>query len=511
MKRPENCIITIFGASGDLTKRKLIPALFDIYQRDLMPEQFAVVGTGRTEFSSEEFRKQMDMALDTFYPKDETDSSKKKEFLKQLFYLSGDSNSSEIYPSLLKMLNEIDSRIQSQQRFMYYLATAPPLFSAIAKNLGEAGMNIESSQGFWKRIVIEKPFGMCLESAKALNRELLDYFSEAQIYRIDHYLGKETVQNLLAFRFANGIFEPLWNRNYIHNVQVTAAESLGVENRGGYYDQSGALRDMVQNHLLQLIAVTAMEPPSSFTASAVRNEKVKVFQSLAGLDPASIPRRVIRGQYIASAIDGKAVKSYREENDVNPDSRTETFVAMKLNIDNWRWGGVPIYLRTGKYLPTRVTEVVINFKPTPHSLFARDFSDYQNANQLILRIQPDEGILLKFGMKKPGTGFDIHTVDMDFHYADLGTSPLPDAYERLLEDCLLGDATQYTRADAVEACWEYIQPILDHWKIAPEMSLYGYPAGTWGPKEAQSLFENPGDFWHHPCSEITSTDGFCKL
>lgn len=510
MKRPENCIITIFGASGDLTKRKLIPALFDIYQRDLMPEKFAIAGTGRTVFTDEEFRSQMGSAIDKYYSR-KTDPAKKKEFIKQLFYLPGDSSSPAIYADLSKRLKEIDSKVQSQQRFMYYLATAPQLFSGIAKNLGEAGMDVEPSQESWKRIVIEKPFGMSLESAKSLNKELLDYFTEEQIYRIDHYLGKETVQNMLAFRFANGIFEPLWNRNYIHNVQVTAAESLGVENRGGYYDRSGALRDMVQNHLLQLIAVTAMEPPSSFTASAVRNEKVKVVQSLAPLDPETIPRRVIRGQYVGSTIEGKAVRAYRDEKGIDPKSRTETFVAMKLNIDNWRWGGVPIYLRTGKYLPTRVTEVVINFKPTPHSLFTREFHDHQNANQLILRIQPDEGILLKFGMKKPGTGFDIHTVDMDFHYADLGTTSLPDAYERLLEDCMHGDATQYTRADAVEACWEYIQPILDYWETAPEFNLYGYPAGTWGPKESDSLFENPADFWHYPCSEISTTGGFCKL
>jgi len=335
-------------------------------------------------------------------------------------------------------------------------------------------------------------------------------FHEDQIYRIDHYLGKETVQNIFVTRFANGIFEPLWNRNYIHHVEITGVEDIGVENRGGYYDSSGALRDMLQNHLLELTGIIAMEPPSSFDSDSIRNEIVKVFQSLRPLQEENISNDVIRGQYVASKINGKKVAGYREEKGVNPDSKTETYVALRLFIDNWRWGGVPFYIRTGKRLPTRVTEVVIHFKPTPHYLFTRN-NMLDGCNNLVIRIQPDEGILLKFGMKVPGTGFNVQNVNMDFRYSDLQNSYLPSAYERLLHDCMVGDSTLYQRGDAVEAAWKFVNPILRAWKNNSDIQLYGYPAGTWGPKHSDDLIEGKNLTWRYPSKNLANDGSYCEL
>jgi len=362
----------------------------------------------------------------------------------------------------------------------------------------------------WKRLIIEKPFGYDLESATKLKDQLLEYWNEAQIFRIDHYLGKETVQNLLVTRFSNGIFEPLWNRNYIHHVEITSAESIGVEKRGGYYETAGALRDMVQNHLLQVAAFTAMESPSSLEPAAIRNEILKVFQSLRPISKQDLKTHAIRGQYLASHIKNEAIRGYREEEGVDPHSMTETFAALKFYIDNWRWGGVPFYIRTGKRLPTRVTEVVIHFKATPHFLFSEG-EGHSTANQLVIRIQPDEGILLKFGMKIPGAGFDVQNVNMDFHYSDLAHQRIPSAYERLLYDSIKGDSTLFARTEEVIEAWKFLTPVLEAWKNDKDIPLYGYPAGSWGPEKADDLIEDKDVTWRYPCKNLADDGIYCEL
>jgi len=392
---------------------------------------------------------------------------------------------------------------------IYYLSTPPSLYPVIPHALGIAGMS-RNINGNRKKLIVEKPFGYDLESAKQLNKKLQEYFDEDQIYRIDHYLGKETVQNVFVTRFANGIFEPLWNRNYVHHVEITGVENIGVESRGGYYDSSGALRDMLQNHLLQITGLIAMEPPSSFESDSIRNEIIKVFQSFRPLDEKDINNSIIRGQYLSSKITGETIPGYREEKGVPPASKTETYVALKLFIDNWRWGGVPFYIRTGKRLPTRVTEVVIHFKPTPHYLFARKSLE-DGCNQLIIRIQPDEGILLKFGMKVPGSGFNVQNVNMDFHYSDLMNTYLPSAYERLLYDCMIGDSTLYQRGDAVEAAWKFVDPVLKAWRDNTDIPLYGYSAGTWGPDNADNIIEDGKFKWRYPCKNLVNDGLYCEL
>ncbi|MEE4286856.1 MAG: glucose-6-phosphate dehydrogenase, partial [Mariniphaga sp.] len=440
MKKPENHILIIFGASGDLTKRKLIPALFDLYEQDLLPEKFAVLGASRTELSDEKFRKK----ADEFLPLDKETA----DFKNKLFYESVSPNEPDDFIKLKERLKKLEKDRSIESNYIFYLSTPPSVYESIAQNLAE--QNLSKSEKYFRRIIVEKPFGTDLESARELNKNLLHYFNENQVYRIDHYLGKESVQNMLVTRFANGIFEPLWNRNFIERVEVTSAESLGVEGRGGYYDHSGALRDMLQNHLLQLVGFVAVEPPVVIEADAIRNEIVKVFQSMRPITEEQVADFVVRGQYITSNIKGVQVKGYREEKGVDPNSRTETFVAMKFYIDNWRWGGVPFYIRTGKKLPARVTEIVIHFKQVPHHLFNNTGLPGPVDNQLVIRIQPDEGILLKFRMKTPGAGFQVQTVNMDFHYSDLAEIRLTSAYERLLLDCMQGDATLYSRGDAVE-------------------------------------------------------------
>ena len=390
----------------------------------------------------------------------------------------------------------------------FILSTPPSLYGVIPQHLTSVGLNKQDDG--WKRLIIEKPFGYDLESALKLKDELLRDWKEEQIFRIDHYLGKETVQNLLVTRFSNGIFEPLWNRNYIHHVEVTSAESIGVEKRGGYYESSGALRDMVQNHLLQVVGLTAMESPSSLEPIAIRNEILKVFQSLRPIKKEDVKNVAIRGQYLSSKIKGESALGYREEEGVNPESVTETFAALKFYIDNWRWGGVPFYVRTGKRLPTRVTEVVIHFKPTPHFLFAKD--EMHNAcNQLIIRIQPDEGILLKFGMKTPGAGFDVQNVNMDFHYSDLSDQRIPSAYERLLHDTMKGDATLFARTEEVLEAWKFLTPVIECWKDDKDVPLFGYPAGTWGPENADDLIEDKNMAWRYPCKNLADDGVYCEL
>lgn len=511
MTNPDNHILVIFGASGDLAYRKLIPALFDLFVQDLLPEKFAVLGVSRTEISDDAFREKMKEGIEKFANLGNEKKDEIPAFLPSLYYQAIDTFDAEDYGTLKNRLESMDNDLGTGSNYLFYLSTPPNLYPVIPKNLAAHKLNEQSKSKGWKRIIIEKPFGYDLDSGKSLNKDLLNHFSEDQLYRIDHYLGKETVQNLLVTRFANGIFEPLWNRNYIHHVEITTSESIGVEGRGGYYDGSGALRDMVQNHLLQVAALVAMEPPTTIGATSIRNETLKVFQSLRPLNDHDVRHHVIRGQYTAAKIRGKSMPGYREEKGVPPDSRTETYVAMKFFVDNWRWGGVPFYIRTGKALPTRVSEIVIHFKPTPHSLFVQNKDFCNTGNILVIRIQPDEGILLKFGMKIPGAGFEVKNVNMDFHYSDLQETYVPSAYERLLLDAMLGDATLYARGDAVEAAWEFVQPVLDCWKNDPEATLYGYPAGTWGPDVADSLITEPEITWRYPCRNLAEDGVYCEL
>lgn len=491
-----NIILTIFGASGDLTKRKLIPSLYELHNKSLLPTDFKVLGLGRTELDKEQFRGR----ISEFLPEDEDKSA----FLERLYYLSINPEDKDDYTLVVDKLNELGAENDNTQK-VFYLSTPPQLYEPITCNLNKSKLATRSDKT--SRVIIEKPFGINLDSAKKLNKQLLQYLREEQIYRIDHYLGKESVQNLLVTRFSNGIFEPIWNRNFIESVEITSCEALGVEKRGGYYDKAGALRDMVQNHLLQLVSLAAMEPPSEINANTIRNETLKVIQSLRPLTEQDIKKNIIRGQYTASNIKGKPQAGYRQEEGVDNNSRTETYFAMKFYIDNWRWADVPFYLRTGKKLPTRVTEIVINFKRTPLHLFSEN--NKANRNQLVLRIQPDEGILLKFGMKVPGGGFKVQTVNMDFRYSQLADAHMPTAYARLLLDCFQGDATLYTRGDAIEESWKFVQPILDYWQADKNIPIYGYPAGTWGPEQAESLREH-GE-WRYPCKNLTNDGEYCEL
>jgi glucose-6-phosphate 1-dehydrogenase len=501
MKQPESHILVIFGASGDLTKRKLVPALYELHTQDLLPEKWAVLGVSRTKLTDESFRKNMIQ----FLPAQSEHKKDVAAFLNHLYYQPLSTSDPDEYPTLKTRLEALQSELSIPGNYIFYLSTPPNLYQVIPQNLANAGLN-NTENGF-KRLIIEKPFGTDQETARALNRNLLNYFAENQLYRIDHYLGKETVQNLLVTRFANGIFEPIWNRNFIHHVEITSAETLGVEERGGYYDHSGAMRDMVQNHLLQVLGLVAMEPPVVVEANAIRNETLKVFQSLQPILEENVPSQVIRGQYISSHQKNELVKGYRDEKEVDPLSKTETYLAMKLYIDNFRWAGVPFYIRTGKKLPARVTEVVIQFRNTPHHLFGNPENTLNS--QLVLRIQPDEGILLKLGMKVPGAGFHVQTVNLDFHYDELSDVYLPSAYGRLLLDCMQGDATLYSRGDAVEKAWEFVQPVLNAWKNNPEIPVYSYPAGTWGPEIVDDLMEEGQ--WRYPCKNLDHDGEYCEL
>ncbi len=506
MSKAENQILVIFGASGDLTKRKLIPALFSLNVQDLLPEKFAIIGVSRSELTDESFRQSMQDGINKF--SDEKSSNNIKDFLERIHYQSVDAEDPESFIRLKNRLSEIQKSKEIPANIIFYLSTPPSLYGLIPKNLAINHLN-DQSDG-WKRIIIEKPFGYDLQSAIELNHSLQLDWLENQLYRIDHYLGKETVQNVLVTRFTNGIFEPLWNRNYIHHVEITSAESIGVEKRGGYYEGSGALRDMIQNHLLQIVGLIAMEPPASLTSDAIRNETVKVLQSIRPYTTENILHSAIRGQYLASTIKGEKIIGYRAETGVNPESKTETYAALKFYIDNWRWGGVPFYIRTGKRLPTRVTEAVIHFKQTPHYLFAKKEAN-ETHNQLVIRIQPDEGILLKFGMKMPGAGFEVETVNMDFHYSDLSIARIPQAYERLLLDSMTGDSTLFARGDAVMAAWKFLDPVLQEWKNNPCVPVYGYPSGTWGPERADDLIEEANMTWRYPCKNLSDDGIYCKL
>ena len=489
----DRCCLVIFGASGDLTKRKLLPALYNLAKKDLLPKEFALVGCANQAFSEDEFRAQVREDLRQFAGA--PDHCKFCDWLiERLYYLSGDFQDPAYYQRLKPLLAQVDEKHGTQGNYFYYLATTPSLFGEVVRQLGGAGL-AEESGGHWRRIVFEKPFGHDLDSARALNREIKQVLAEDQIYRIDHYLGKETVQNILVFRFSNGIFEPIWNRRYIDHVQITVAETLGVEQRGAYYDHAGALRDMVPNHILQLVTLTAMEPPVSFHADAVRDEQSKILHAIQMFAPEDVLTRTVRGQYGDGVEDGKPAPAYRSEPNVAPDSQSETFVALKLSIDNWRWADVPFYIRTGKRLAQRVTEVVIQFRRAPFVLFRDTPVEYLGHNLLTLHIQPDEGISLKFGAKIPGPVVDIGAVKMDFHYRDYFGSEPSTGYERLLYDCMIGDATLFQRADMIEAGWSVVQPVLDVWKALPPRNFPNYPAGSWGPKEATDLLTRDGRQW----------------
>lgn len=506
MNKPSDHIFVIFGASGDLTKRKLIPAIYSLFVQNLLPDNFALLGVSRTHLTDLSFRQNMKLALQEFREID--DHSKEDEFLSKIYYQSINTEDVNDYRLLKKRMHDLRVDHLISGNAIFYLSTPPNLYGVIPKNLSAHKLNDES--GGWKRLIIEKPFGYDLETAEKLKREILDSWNENQIYRIDHYLGKETVQNLLVTRFSNGIFEPLWNRNFIDHVEVTSAESIGVEGRGGYYESSGALRDMVQNHLLQIVALVAMEPPTSLEADSIRNEILKVIQSFRPIKQDEVKSVAIRGQYIASKVKGEQLIGYREEKGVAQNSTTETFAALKFYIDNWRWGGIPFYLRTGKRLPTRVNEVVIHFKQTPHFLFKKN-GEMNSHNQLVIRIQPDEGILLKFGMKIPGQGFDVQTVNMDFHYSDLSVERIPSAYERLIYDSMKGDSTLFARTEEVMALWKFLTPVLDSWKNDKDIPLFGYPAGSWGPEKADDLIDGSNMTWRYPCKNLSDDGVYCEL
>src|SRR6266508_3143358 len=488
---PQPCIIVIFGATGDLTNRKLIPALYNLAADGDLPPAVAIVGFARREKSDEEFRAELEKATRKFSRQGVRDEIW-KTFAQSIFYHRSEFGDESGYQSLVQRLGKIDEERGTRGNRLFYLAAAPEQFEPILKNLKAAGLN-KAREGSWARVIIEKPFGRDLASARELNRVVRNSFREDQTYRIDHFLGKETAQNILVMRFANAIFSPLWNTRYIDHLQITAAETLGVEARAGYYEDAGALRDMVQNHLLQLLCLVAMEPPTDLSADSIRDEKVKVVRSLHRWSRNEIAANVVRGQYTKGTIHGEPILGYRQEQNVNPDSQTETFVALRLFIDNWRWADVPVYMRVGKRLPKSATEISIHFKKAPAVLFNKDLRDL---NVLVIRIQPDEGISLRIHAKVPGTSFRIEPVKMDFHYGTSFGKASPEAYERLLLDAMSGDATLFARRDEVEEAWAFIDPIEEAWhakKDAPE--LFFYPSGSWGPDAADDLLARDGRAW----------------
>jgi glucose-6-phosphate 1-dehydrogenase len=491
----EPCTVVLFGASGDLAKRKVIPAMYDLAIHNALGPRYSIVGFARTPMTDESFRATVGEAAKSISEVGPIDPQQWNDFAANLAYQPGDYNNPEAYAQLGKRLAELESTKNLGKNRLFYLSTPPEVYQDIIENLGKAGLAKPCDSDCWVRIIIEKPFGRDLASAKALNQIVLNVFEEKQIYRIDHYLGKDTVQNLLVLRFGNGIFEPLWNRNYVDHVQITAAETLGVERRGGFYETTGALRDMIQSHVLQLTSLVAVEPPASFDATAVRNEKLKVLQSTRPFNLEMVAQSVVRGQYAPGQIGGKPAPGYREEHGVNPNSRTETFVSAKLLIDNWRWAGVPFYLRTGKRLAKRSTEIVIEFKKAPHMVFRDREID---PNRLILNIQPDEGISVSFGAKRPGTEMSIGNVTMKFSYLEGFGQATRSAYATLLNDCVRGDATLFDRGDNVEAAWSLVDPILDVWSAAKTATVPQYASGGWGPRESDILLERDGRQWHNP-------------
>lgn len=481
-RTPDPCVVVIFGASGDLTQRKLFPALHNLQVEELVPDETSILGNSRTAYSDEDFCADMRNAVETHSRNKPTDESWDR-LAKDVYYVPGDASDDGLFKRMREQLETIDNERGTRGNRVWYLATLPSLFGTIAQQLGKSGL-LET--GGWHRLVIEKPFGFDLDSAYELNTVIGQHFSEDEIFRIDHYLGKETVQNLLVFRFANAIFEPIWNRRYIDHVQVTVAEDIGIEERGSFYERTGALRDVGQNHLLQLLALIAMEPPVAWDADAIRNEKVQVLRAMRRWSASDCDTVVARGQY----------EGYRDEKDVDEHSTTETFFGMKMLIDNWRWAGVPFYMRTGKALPAKATEITIQFQSVPHLMFAKTAVEELEANQLVIRIQPHEGFSLKFGIKVPGSRVEVRTVDMHFDYDTDFPSGTPEAYERLLLDAMLGDQTLFARSDEIEEAWQIVDPILKFWGQGGRPP--GYPRGSWGPTSADELMRRDSRRWRDP-------------
>jgi glucose-6-phosphate 1-dehydrogenase len=495
----------IFGASGDLTKRKLIPALYNLACSDLLPHDFKVVGFAVTPMDDNSFREAMCQGVKESKEANPFDQKVWDTFVKGLFYITADFLSPNGYEELKKRLSEIEQHTNAPDNRLFYLATPPSFYADIVARLGEHNLTASTDErpNGWTRIIIEKPFGRDLSSAQDLNNRIHEVFKEEQIYRIDHYLGKETVQNILAFRFANAIIEPIWNRNYIDHVQITAAETLGVEHRGGYYEQAGALRDMFQNHLLQLMTIVAMEPPVRYGGTSVRDRKADVMKSIVPINPDRLGETAVRGQYGPGRMNDQNMPGYRQEEGVNPLSNTETYVALKLMVDNWRWAEVPFYLRSGKRMPNKVTEIVIQFKSVPHSFFNLTPEDQMEPNLLTMRIAPDEGISLRFGAKVPGPDLHLRQVQMNFSYADAFKVVPATAYETLLLDAMKGDPTLFNRADQVEMAWSVIEPMIDIWAArGPFQPFPNYASGTWGPADADALLTRDGRAWRNAPASI---------
>ena len=487
------CVLVIFGAAGDLTGRLLVPALCNLRREKLLPEEFAVVGLARSTLDDETFRRDLGAKLK------EVSNGKIADgdwswLAERMYYVQGEFDDPATYKRLAELLAKTDATHRTGGNYLFYLATPPQVFATIVRRLGEAGLTREA-EGHWRRVIIEKPFGTDLRSAQELNREILAVLTESQIYRIDHYLGKETVQNIMVFRFGNGIFEPLWNRNHIDHVQITVAEAVGVEGRGKFYEGTGALRDMVPSHLFQLLTLVAMEPPTCFAAEAVRSEKAKVLEAVQRFSPEDARHNVVRGQYGGGTVDGRNIDPYRHAPSVAPDSTTETYVALKLKMDNWRWAGVPIYLRTGKALAKRRTEIVIRFKQAPFALFRDTPVERLTQNDLVLHIQPEEGVTLRFGAKIPGPEMHLGGVEMKFDYQDYFNAAPSTGYETLIYDCMNGDATLFKRADDIETGWRIVQPVLDAWAAGQGAEPAIYPAGSSGPQEADALLTRDGRHW----------------
>ncbi len=493
-RMPDPATFVLFGGTGDLAHRKVAPALFQLWRTNLLPHEFAIVAIGRRPYTDDVFRAELRASVEQFSRVLPIETAVWDDFAARISYHRGDFGDPALYDGLADRLDEIDRERGTQGNRLYYLATQPSAFAEIITGLGRVGLDHEHHGEGWRRIVIEKPFGRDLTSAIRLNREVGKVFRESQVYRIDHYLGKETVRNILVFRFGNGIFEPIWHRRYVDHVQITVAESIGVEKRGSFYEEAGASRDFLQNHLMQLLALVAMEPPATFDADALRDEKVKVLRAIEPMSRAEVAAGVVRGQYGPGWVAGEPVAGYRQEPEVDPESETETYVAARFEIDDWRWAGVPFYLRAGKRLPKRATEIAIQFKDVPHALFKESSSDPE-ANLLALRIQPDEGILLRFAAKVPGLGVDVRSVNMDFTYGSAFSVDSPDAYETLILDALLGDAALFTRADEVEKAWSIVTPIIEAWAEAPPPAFPNYDAGSWGPAAADPLVAAGGRRW----------------
>jgi glucose-6-phosphate 1-dehydrogenase len=496
------CGVILFGASGDLTQRKLVPSLYHLFQRELLPKAFYMLGVGRTSMTDDAFRARLRESVRRFLRGGHIDDVAWARFSERLGYVTGDYGAIETYAAIAARARAMDKLHGTPGNLLFYLSTPPSVYTVVGENLAATGLSCGSDAPgahFWRRVVVEKPFGSDLASARALNRALAAAFNEDQIYRIDHYLGKDTVQNILMLRFANAIFEPVWSRLYIDHVQILAAESIGIEHRGGYYDEAGCLRDIFQNHMMQLVAVTAMEPPATFDADRVRDERAKVIRSIRPLASDTVDRDVVRGQYgVGVDARGNPLPGYGDEPGVRPRSATETYVAMRLHVDNSRWRGVPFYLRAGKRLPTRATEIAVQFKPVPHSLFNPLRPEDLSPNLLVMRIQPGEGISLRFEAKHPGPKLCLSSVTMDFDYAQAYGIEMPEAYERLFLDAMLGDQTLFARQDEVELCWQLLGPILARWTEGPPPDFPNYASGTWGPEAARKLPVEEGRSWRSP-------------